>query len=291
MSDLQSIDSDDGAWQVRSSAMSAEIMAGSWPSPKAGDDKYSRGVVGIDTGSPRYLGAAVLSTLGVLRSGAGFIRFAGSQEAVPAVLARCPSVTVGAGRVNAWVVGCGWDDDEDNAERLATRLADGLPCVIDAGALWVIDDALERLGWAALPTNCLLTPHAGEMARLLGVTRADVTDDPLHRTAQLSQRYGASALLKGATQYCVGPSGEMAGSAAIVEVYRALPGPAWTAQAGSGDVLAGVAGALLAGGVVAPLAGALAASLQALTATRHLGPWAPDQLADWFPETIAGFSG
>jgi len=282
--------SDDGLWQVRQSAVSAEAMAGSWPSPNAASDKYSRGVVGVDTGSSRYPGAAVLSTLGALRSGAGFVRYCGTDAAKAAILARCPSVTFGVGRVNAWVVGSGWDDDEANAARLAARLADGVPVVIDAGALWVIDDALEALGWKSLPANCLLTPHAGELARLLGVTRADVTANPLMRTAKASERYGASVLLKGAEQYCVGPTGEMAGSAAVVDVFKALPGPAWTAQAGSGDVLAGVAGALLAAGLGAPLAGALAASLRALTAERHPGPWAPDQLADHFPETIAAFA-
>jgi len=270
--------------------MSADVLAGSWPIPKASDDKYSRGVVGIDTGSARYPGAALLSTLGALRSGAGFVRYCGTDAAKSAVLARCPSVTFGTGRVNAWVVGCGWDEDEANAARLASRLADGVPVVIDAGALWVVDDALEALGWQTLPANCLLTPHAGELARLLGVTRADVTGDPLHRAAQASQRFGATVLLKGAEQYCVGPTGETTGSASVVQVYKALSGPAWTAQAGSGDVLAGVAGTLLAAGLDAPKAGAMAASLQALAATNHPGPWAPDQLADHFPATIATFA-
>ena len=288
--DMHVTNSADGAWQVCQSAVSADVLADSWPLPTADDDKYSRGVVGVDTGSSRYPGAAILSTLGALRSGAGFVRYCGTDAAKQAILTRCPSVTFGAGRVNAWVTGCGWDDDEANAARLAARLGDGVPVVIDAGALWVIDDALEALGWKALPANCLLTPHAGELARLLGVTRADVTGDALHRAAQASERFAAVVLLKGATQYCVGPAGEMAGSAAVVDVYKALPGPAWTAQAGSGDVLAGVAATLLAAGLDAPIAGAAAASLQALTATNHPGPWAPDQLADHFPGTIATFA-
>jgi len=249
-----------------------------WPVPTAADDKYSRGVVGIDTGSSRYPGAALLSTLGALRTGTGFVRFCGADSAKQAILARCPSVTFGLGRVNAWVVGCGWDEEDMNVARLAARLTDGVPCVIDAGALWVIEDALASLGWDALPEGCLLTPHAGELARLLGVERQAVAAEPINYATVAARRYGAAVLLKGADQYCVAPDGF---------ARRALPGPAWTAQAGSGDVLAGVAGTLLAAGLELPVAGVLAASLQALTAERHPGPWAPDQLADFFPAEVA----
>ena len=256
-------------------------LRAAWPVPGAGDDKYSRGVVGLDTGSARYLGAAVLSTLGALRAGAGFIRFDGAPEARAAVMARCPSVTFGPGRVGAWVAGCGWDEGEMNVDRLAARLADGWPCVIDAGALWVIDDAAKMWGWAELAENCLLTPHAGELARLLGVSRADVTASPAAYAEQAAARFGATVLLKGAIQYVAAPDGG---------VRQALPGPAWTAQAGSGDVLAGVAGTLLAAGLAAPQAGLAAASLQALAAAEHPGPWSPDQLADFFPATIASFA-
>jgi NAD(P)H-hydrate repair Nnr-like enzyme with NAD(P)H-hydrate dehydratase domain len=77
-------------------------------------------------------------------------------------------------------------------------------------------------------------------------------------------------LLKGATQYCVAPEGD---------VLIAEPGPAWTATAGSGDVLAGIAGALLAAGVPALRAGALAASLQARAASAVPGPRTPDEVA------------
>lgn len=85
-------------------------------------------------------------------------------------------------------------------------------------------------------------------------------------------------LLKGATQYVAEPSGR---------VTIAVPGPSWTAQAGSGDVLAGICGALLAAGLPAWRAGVVGASLQAMTAARHPGPFPPDKLAERIPETIA----
>ena len=68
----------------------------------------------------------------------------------------------------------------------------------------------------------------------------------------------------------------------------ALPGSAWTAQAGSGDVLAGACGTLLAAGLPAGRAGLMAASLQALTASRFPGPYPPDVQASRFPEVVWG---
>ena len=273
-----------------------------WPVPGTRDDKYSRGVVGIDTGSARYPGAAILSTLGAARSGASFIRYCGTPEAKSSIIDRCPSSTFGPGRVNAWVLGCGWDEEEDNVNRLVQHLNDGVPTVIDAGALWSITGALWSLSMRYLPPGCLLTPHAGECARLLGVPRADVERDPILYAAQLSWKLGAAVLIKGSIQYCVvGPWGATGhatpttkGAYAVnsdMIVYRAYPGPAWTAQAGSGDILAGIAGTLLAAGIPSVMAGALAASLQAMTAIRHMGPWSPDQLAYWFPETVGWLVG
>jgi hydroxyethylthiazole kinase-like uncharacterized protein yjeF len=248
-------------------------VAAMWPVPGAEDDKYSRGVVGIDTGSERFPGAAVLSTLGALYSGAGFVRYCGADAARLAVLARTPSVTFGTGRVGAWVLGCGWDEDEYNGDRLAARLGDGVPCVIDASALPLLPD------WhSELPAECLLTPHAGELARLLGIDRGAVVADPLASARHAALRFGAAVLLKGAIQVVATPVDE--------PVRIAVPGPAWTAQAGSGDVLAGIAGTLLACGLPAATAGVLAASLQALTASWHPGPYPPDALARRLPATV-----
>jgi len=251
----------------------AADVASIWPVPTADDDKYSRGTVGIDTGSPRYPGAAVLSTLGALYSGAGFIRFDGAEAAKQAVLMRAPSVTYGVGRVSAWVLGCGWDDRKFNRDRLTARLSDGVPCVLDASALRLLTSAD-----IVLPSGCLLTPHAGELARLLNVTREQVQANPIVAARAAADRFVATVLLKGATQIVATP-GE-----AVVQL--AVPGPAWTAQAGSGDTLAGVAGSLLAAGLSAAVAGVAAASIQALVASGHPGPYPPDVMATRLPGTI-----
>ncbi|HNV09824.1 MAG TPA: NAD(P)H-hydrate dehydratase [Propionibacteriaceae bacterium] len=240
-----------------------------WPFPDASSDKYSRGVVGLDAGSPGYTGAAVLATLGAVHAGAGMVRFSGPDEPAAIVRHLLPSVVVGAGQVQAWVCGSGWGRADGNAERLAARLADGVPVVVDADALTCLP--------AALPEGSLLTPHAGELARLLGVERAAVEGDPLTHARAAAARFGASVLLKGATQYAVGTDGR---------TLLAVAGPAWTAQAGSGDVLAGICGTLLAAGVPALLAGALGASIQAMTAAANPGPWPPDAIARLLPGVI-----
>ncbi|AJQ90317.1 NAD(P)H-hydrate epimerase [Propionibacterium freudenreichii] len=249
-------------------------IAAHWPFPGVDSDKYSRGVVGLDTGSERYPGAGVLSTTGALFSGAGMIRFCGARRSAELVGAAMPSVTFGPGRVEAWVLGCGWGARDDAASVIAERLATGVPAVLDADALRDLPDTV--------PGNCLLTPHAGELARLLGRDRAEVEADPVAAARTAAARYGATVLLKGSTQYVAEPSGR---------VTLAVEGPAWTAQAGSGDTLAGICGTLLAAGLSARWAGVLGASIQALTAAAKPGPYPPDALAHRMPGVLAKLAG
>lgn len=241
--------------------------------PDSGSDKYSRGVVGLDTGSTRYPGAGVLSALGAQHAGAGMLRCAAPQAVAERVLDRLPSVVTAEGRVQAWVVGSGWGDDPSSADRFTRRVGDGVPLVVDADALTHLDPDRRPL-----PNGSVLTPHAGELARLLGVERREVEADPMGHARRAARHHNAVVLLKGATQLVVPPSGPVA---------IAVGGPAWTAQAGSGDVLAGICGTLLAAGLGPVDAAAAAASLQAMTASRHPGPWPPDRIAQWLPETIA----
>ncbi|MFT3875436.1 MAG: NAD(P)H-hydrate dehydratase [Propioniciclava sp.] len=246
-----------------------------FPFPGAVADKYSRGVVGLDTGSEDYPGAAVLGVAGALWSGAGMVRYAGPRRPADGVLAAFPSVVVPVdpgvpGRVQAWVCGSGWPGAD--AGRLALRLRDGVPVVIDAGAL----EGLAALV-PDLPADSVLTPHAGELARLLGVPRAEVEADPIGHARRAASGFGATVLLKGATQYAVAPGGE---------VLIALPGTPWAATAGSGDVLAGAVGTFLAAGLPGPRAAVLAASLQAQAALACHHPVPPERLAERFGAVI-----
>jgi len=244
-----------------------------WPVPDASSDKYSRGVVGLDTGSDQYPGAGLLGALGTVYSGAGMVRSMQPRRVTELVQHHLPTVVAGAGRVQALVLGSGWGERPDGAATIEGALAAGAALVVDA-------DGLRHVprGLGADPDRLLLTPHAGELARLLGVERSAVEADPVTHAQQAADQFGATVVLKGASQYVARP-GER-------QVSLAVPGPAWTAQAGSGDVLAGICGTLLAAGLSAHDAALAAASVQAMTAARLDGPYPADEVARHLPATI-----
>jgi hydroxyethylthiazole kinase-like uncharacterized protein yjeF len=223
------------------------------PVPGAESDKYRRGVVGIAAGSARYPGAAVLAVSGALRGGAGAVRYVG--PAADAVISRFPETLVSdqgparAGRVQAWVVGPGVGDD---ASAVAEVLGADVPVLVDADGLRLADRSAVRARTA--PT--LMTPHAGEAAALLGVSRESVEGARLASVRELALRYGATVLLKGSTTLVADPGG------GAVRVNAT--GTAWLATAGSGDVLSGLAGSLLAAGLSALDAGSVGAYLHGL---------------------------
>lgn len=254
-------------------AADQQSVAHLWPIPTVDSDKYSRGVVGIDTGSEHYPGAALLSVLGAVHAGAGMVRFLGPESAVATIGAALPNVVFAPGRVQAHLLGSGWGDRSDGDRVVAEAVDSGLPVLIDA-------DGLRHLP-AELPAHCLLTPHAGELARLLDWERGEVEGDPIGAARAGADQTGATVLLKGATQVVAQPRRP--------DVEVAVHGPAWTAQAGSGDVLGGVCAALLAAGLTADRAALLGSSLQAMTAARHPGPLPPQELARRFPATIGTF--
>ncbi|MDO5285744.1 MAG: NAD(P)H-hydrate dehydratase [Actinomycetia bacterium] len=256
------------AWQV-------EDVVAAWPVPDESSDKYNRGVLGIDAGSELYPGAGILATLGAVYTGVGMVRFRGPEPVAEVLLRQLPNVVRAEGRVQAWLVGPGWGPRSDGAHELDELLGSGLPVVVDADALPYVPEHLGR-------ADVLLTPHAGELAKLLGVPRRDVARDPVAAVRKAAGTYGVTVLLKGAVQYVAGPRS--------TTVHVAVPGPAWTAQAGSGDVLAGICGSLLAAGMTACQAAVCAASAQALTAAANPGPYPPQDLARRLPQTIAGFA-
>ncbi len=175
------------------------------------------------------------------------VRYVGDDEPAALVRARWPEVVVGEGRVQAWTVGSG--GGADAARRLERAAADGVPLVVDADAL----DALREHRDPAVPV--LLTPHAGELARLMGADRADVEARRLHHARAAARELDAVVLLKGSTTVVARPDGRV----------RVNPtGTPALATAGSGDVLAGLCGALLAGGLDPFDAGSVGAWLHGL---------------------------
>ncbi|MGP9019156.1 NAD(P)H-hydrate dehydratase [Streptomyces sp. BR1] len=227
------------------------------PVPAGESDKYRRGVVGIVAGSARYPGAAVLAVAGALSGGAGAVRYVG--HAADGVVARFPETLVSdgppakAGRVQAWVVGPGLGD----APGVADVLASDVPVLVDADGLRGLDADAVRARTA--PT--LLTPHAGEAAALLGVSRGEVEASRLRSVRELASRYGATVLLKGSSTLVADPGDRL-------PVRVNSTGTPWLATAGSGDVLSGLAGSLLAAGLSARDAGSVGAYLHGLAARR-----------------------
>jgi ADP-dependent NAD(P)H-hydrate dehydratase / NAD(P)H-hydrate epimerase len=230
-------------------------VRGLLPHATGESDKYARGVVGVVAGSEAYTGAAVLCTGGALAGGAGMVRYAGPPHPTEIVRNRWPEVVLGEGRCQAWVVGPGLGQEDDARDRLVRALDEDTPVLVDADGLNMIG-ADRSLIDIRRDRPTLLTPHAGELARLLKVERADVEARRLEHVRRAADELGVVVLLKGSTTVIAAP-----GEAAI----RANPtGTFWLATAGSGDVLSGIGGALLAGGLSPLDAGSAGAYLHGL---------------------------
>jgi hydroxyethylthiazole kinase-like uncharacterized protein yjeF len=250
--------------------------------PADDDDKYSRGVLGVITGSAQYPGAAVLGVESALRTGVGMLRYLGPERASTLVLQRRPEIVTSNGRVQAWLVGSGMDAstrDPETAGLLDAALRQGVPTVIDAGAL-------DLLGQATGPV--IITPHFRELAKLVDASPEQIAANPAAWAVRAAEELGVTVLLKGHSTYVVGPDGTR-----IV----ASSAPAWTATAGAGDSLGGILGALVAthaeeiSADPAALArlGATASVLHGLAATRasNGGPFTVLDLAAALPGVIA----
>ncbi|MGW6423789.1 NAD(P)H-hydrate dehydratase [Nocardia sp. NPDC055053] len=231
----------------------AAIGAG-WPVPLATDDKYSQGVVGVCAGSATYPGAGVLSTGAAVAATSGLVRYVGDDTEV---LARFPEVIAshtisGAGRVQAWAFGPGAGTDIAAMDRLAQVLATDLPVLVDADGLTLLATEPALVRGRTAPT--VLTPHAGEFARLTGV---ELGPDRVAAVRALADEWQVTVLLKGRATIIGAP-----GAATLVNDA----GGSWAATAGSGDVLSGIIGALLAAGRAPGWSAAAAARVHALAA-------------------------
>jgi ADP-dependent NAD(P)H-hydrate dehydratase / NAD(P)H-hydrate epimerase len=233
----------------------AADVAARWPIPGPEDDKYTQGVTGILAGSATYPGAAVLCTGAAVAATSGMVRYAGSagQQVLsqwPEVIA-APSASA-SGRVQAWAVGPGLGTDDTGAAALWFALETDLPVIVDADGLTILAAHPDLVTDRSAPT--VLTPHAGEFARLAG---SPPGDDRVAATRKLADRLGATVLLKGNVTVVAEPGGP---------VYLNPAGQSWAATAGSGDVLSGIIGALLAAGLPAGEAAAAAAFVHARAA-------------------------
>ncbi|AWN38272.1 NAD(P)H-hydrate dehydratase [Methylobacterium radiodurans] len=229
------------------------------PEP-GGDSKDARGRVLVAAGCLEVPGAILLCAEAALRVGAGKVRIATCRDlALPVGLA-LPEARVLAlpqtpeGRIapeaaglvagqargcDAFLVGPGMMDDADTSGLVRALLADppGAALVLDAGAMAALaeDPDLVR----CLEPHAVITPHAGEMARLLGRERDAIETDPLGAAREAASRFRTVTVMKGARTHVVLPDGT---------AYRHEAGHPGLATAGSGDVLAGLIAGLLARG-------------------------------------------
>ena len=236
--------------------------------PPADAHKYSRGVLGVVAGSPQYTGAGVLAVSGAAATAmAGMIRYEGASESI--IRSAHPEVVIGPGRVQAWVVGSGIG--RGLGSQVSSVLADGLPTVVDA-------DGLRYLP-SRTTTPVVATPHAGELAQLLDVPRAQVEERMVESAEEAARRLDAVVLLKGRRTVIAAPDGRLRVNTA---------GTPWLATAGAGDVLSGVVGSLLAAGLDcfdAASAGAwLHGSAAALASSG--GPISANDVVQALPETL-----
>ena len=201
------------------------------PTPQ--DHKFSRGLVTVVAGA--MPGAALLSASAAARSGAGYVVLAGGQSGAGAPLSlvhRPIEAALADPRLAALVIGPGLGRSDAAKALLAKTLALPVPVVVDADALHLV--RLDHLTARSAPT--LLTPHAGEFAALFGAQKGSKID----QAQSAAQASGCGVIFKGADTVVALPDGT---------TWVAAGASAWLASAGTGDVLAGIAGTMLARGL------------------------------------------
>ncbi|MEC3954938.1 NAD(P)H-hydrate dehydratase [Nocardia sp. CDC153] len=236
-------------------ALEPRAVGADWPVPGPSDDKYTQGVTGVCAGSATYPGAAILCTGGAVAATSGMVRYAGTGAAQ--VLAHFPEVIAAesisaTGRVQSWVFGPGAGTDAAARDRLAEILATDLPVVVDADGLTLLAAEPSLVTGRRAPT--VLTPHAGEFARLTG---SEPGQDRVAAVRKLAESWQVTVLLKGRATLIASPDRP---------VFVNEAGGSWAATAGSGDVLSGIIAALLAHGSHPIFAAAAAARAHALAA-------------------------
>lgn len=227
-------------------------------------NKYDAGSVAGWAGSLTMPGAAILSSFAALRAGAGLVRLY-HPVGMEGLLSSAPPEVIRIGydqttdlaealnQAKAVFIGPGLGRTQETADRLAATLSHiERPCLLDADGLTLL---ARREGWT-LPKETLLTPHAGEFARLVGREGEHLTGWELIEEAQkYVERRGVVLLLKGGPTFLFAP-GE---KPAVVPV-----GSPGMATAGSGDVLTGVIASLMAQGLKPRPAALLGAYLHGL---------------------------
>ncbi len=233
----------------------------------------------VVAGSESYIGAAYLACAAAIRAGAGLVTLAAPASISPVIAAQLPEVTHlrlresewgvvdGAGvaltildalpNYDALLIGCGLGQDGLTAAMLRRLLKEpiAVPLLLDADALNLL--SLQREWWKSLHATAILTPHPGELSRLLAQPVPAIQSSRLSSVRSASAQFGQTVLLKGAFSVVAPPFGE---AALLPYANPAL------ASAGTGDVLSGIIAGLLAQGLTPFNAGAAGAYLHGAAA-------------------------
>jgi len=261
--------------------VTAEILA-EVPRRARGDNKYTAGHVLVVGGSRGMTGAPALAARAALRADAGYVTIAAPAESLPvletlvleAVKRPLEEVFEAVRRAKALAVGPGLGREADAKALVRRLLAEvEVPAVVDADALF----ELEPGDW---PAPRVLTPHEGELARLLGRDSQDIAAHRLASVQEAAETFDCVVVLKGEDSLVAAPGGTVLVSA------LGLPS---LATAGTGDVLTGVTAAFLAKGVEPQRAAAAACAAQQLAsreASQRYGLVASD-VVEALPRVLA----
>ncbi|HEY2542097.1 MAG TPA: NAD(P)H-hydrate dehydratase [Gaiellaceae bacterium] len=253
------------------------------PRRGARDNKYTAGHVLVVGGSPGLTGAPSLTAMAALRADAGYVTLAAPESTLPVLEQRLLEVVKRplpddlselAAKASALAIGPGLGRSDSARSLVRRALAElPLPAVVDADALF----GLEPADW---PAPRVLTPHEGELARLLGRDSREVAAHRLASVREAAERFSCVVLLKGADTLIAAPGRRL--------LVAALGLPS-LATAGTGDVLTGIVAAFLAKGMDAQLAAAAGAAAQqraSVAAPQRAGLVASD-LIDALPRVLS----
>jgi NAD(P)H-hydrate epimerase len=218
------------------------------PAPRESDYKHRRGVLAVFAGARGTSGAAVLAATAAARSTAGMVRVFADEAVYPVLASQCRSVMVverGAELPDleghtALLVGPGWGRGERRERDLSTLLEASLPGVLDADGINILSGMRAGRRAPGLGGRWVITPHAGELARLTGRSGSEVLAGPFDITGETARELDAVVVLKSHVTIITAPDGRYG----VVDGMNRAMG-----TGGAGDVLAGIIAGFLSRGL------------------------------------------
>ena len=249
-------ESDGNEWQV----LTDREVREAFPSAQADAHKGTLGHSFLMGGSVGMSGAIGMCAMGALRSGCGLATVLAPRETalemdpsfpevmmIPGVQSRFNTLApqnIDFDPYSVCAIGPGLRMDPETIELLHRVMAENPhPLVVDADGLRCL--AKAHIGWEQAKRELFLTPHPGEMAKLLDLTKDEVQDDREGAVTQAAEKFGAWTVLKGSRSRMTGPDGKR---------WVNLTGNSALATAGSGDVLTGILTGLISRGVMSGIA-------------------------------------